>query len=204
MIETETVTLYTPAMSPSSPVLMTTQTVTHISTEVDAPAPTPAATHTLPSKWDMYYHLPQNTSWDISSYKKLFSGISIVEEVISITDVIPDTIVKTCMLFVMRDGIKPLWEDPKNRNGGCFSFKILNRVVYDVWKNIFYALAGGTLFKDRALDKYLNGITISPKKNFCILKIWMVNMDYQNPEIIIDINGLVKTGCIFRGHTPEW
>ena len=30
------------------------------------------------------------------------------------------------MYFIMRDGIFPTWEDPKNRMGGCVSFKYDN------------------------------------------------------------------------------
>ena len=33
------------------------------------------------------------------------------------------------MLFVMRNGINPMWEDPKNKDGGCFSYKISNKNV---------------------------------------------------------------------------
>ena len=106
--------------------------------------------HKLTGKWDMYYHLPHNTSWDLASYKKIFSGINLAEQAILLNDAVPEIIIKSCMLFVMREGITPLWEDPKNRNGGCFSFKISNNSVCNVWKNVFYSLLGGTLFKDRS------------------------------------------------------
>ena len=36
------------------------------------------------------------------------------------------------MLFLMRDGIQPIWEDEKNRNGGCFSYKINNYVCFNL------------------------------------------------------------------------
>jgi Eukaryotic initiation factor 4E len=165
---------------------------------------TSISSHKLTGKWDMYYHLPHNMNWDLSSYKIISSNIDTIEKVILLNDAIPENAIKTCMFFVMRAGITPLWEDPKNRNGGCFSFKILNKSVYDVWKNVFFHLAGGTLFKTRELEKCVNGITISPKKNFCILKIWMLTTEHQNPKLIVDIPGLFKGGCIFKGHTPEY
>jgi hypothetical protein len=158
----------------------------------------------LIDKWDMYYHLPHNTNWDLSSYKCIYSSIDTVEQAILLNETIPEHVVKTCMLFVMRSGIQPLWEDPKNRNGGCFSFKLLNRTVYSVWKNVYYALLGGTLFKNKQFEKNINGITLSPKKNFCILKIWLVDCTIQNPDVIIDIPGLMKNGCIFKKHEPEY
>lgn len=160
------------------------------------------STNKLQCRWDMFYHLPHNTNWDLSSYKRITSGIETVEEVILLNYTIPENIIKTCMLFIMREGITPLWEDPQNRNGGCFSFKILNKFVFDVWKNVYYSLIGGNLFKSqyRILEQKINGITISPKKNFCILKIWMSDCSVQSTDIISDIHNLSKDGCLFKKH----
>ena len=44
-----------------------------------------------------------------------------------------------------------------------------------------------------------------PKKNFCIIKIWMANCSFQNPEIITnEVNGLESQGCLFKKHNPEY
>jgi hypothetical protein len=109
------------------------------------------------------------------------------------------------MLFVMRDGITPMWEDPRNRNGGCFSYKVINKFVPEVWRNLFAALCGETLSIDHTLSCHVNGITISPKKNFCIIKIWTTNCDHQNPQIVTnEIKNLTSQGCLFKKHTPEF
>ena len=51
----------------------------------------------------------------------------------------------------------------------------------------------------------VTGITISPKKNFCIIKIWMSDCNNQNPSIVTtDVKGLLPQGCIFKKHTPEY
>ena len=75
------------------------------------------------------------------------------------------------MLFVMKKGIKPTWEDDANRDGGCFSYKINNKSVINVWTNLTYSLMGEELSENEGLRENVNGITISPKKNFCIIKI---------------------------------
>jgi len=160
--------------------------------------------HALLGKWDLYYHLPQDKNWDLSSYKVIMRDIDTVEKTIAINNSITETIVKYSMLFVMRSGITPLWEDPKNRNGGCFSFKVINKQVYDVWKELFYALCGETMCKNTAHSKLINGITISPKKNFCIIKIWLENCSIQDVNMIIDIENLPKQGCLFKKHEPEF
>jgi hypothetical protein len=108
------------------------------------------------------------------------------------------------MLFVMRDGITPMWEDPKNRNGGCFSYKIINKHAPEVWKTLLLLLCGETLCIKTEFSKHINGITISPKKNFCIIKIWMDVSHLQDPNIIATVYNLVKQGCLFKKHEPEF
>ena len=108
------------------------------------------------------------------------------------------------MLFVMRHGITPMWEDKRNKNGGCFSYKVVNKNVPDVWKQLFYLLCGETICVDPAYQKNINGITVSPKKNFCIIKIWLDTAQIQDPNIIVNIPNLIKQGCLFKKHEPEF
>ena len=158
----------------------------------------------LIGKWDLYYHLPHDKNWDLSSYKTIMSKIGTVEDAISLNERLPENVIKYSMLFAMRTGITPLWEDPKNRNGGCFSFKVINKQVYEVWKALFYALCGETLCVNKENNKHVNGITISPKRSFCIIKIWLNECSLQDPEAIIDIPNLQKQGCLFKKHAPEF
>ena len=160
--------------------------------------------HSLANKWNLWTHMPHNTDWSVDSYKKLYT-FTTVEETIAITETLPDILVKNCMLFLMKDGIMPIWEDPKNRNGGCFSYKVSNKNVYDVWRELSYVLVGETISKNQSFVSNVSGITISPKKNFCIIKIWMTNCDNQNPAVVTtDVKGLIREGCLFKKHTPEY
>ena len=160
--------------------------------------------HMLHDKWTLWAHLPHDTDWTPKSYKNIFT-MSSIEEAITITETLPEILVKNCMLFIMREGIKPIWEDVKNRNGGCFSYKVINKNVYDVWRELTYVLAGNTISSNDSFVASVNGITISPKKNFCIIKIWMANCSFQNPEIITsEVKGLESHGCLFKKHTPEY
>ena len=164
----------------------------------------PAHQHNLLGKWNIYYHLPQDKNWELSSYSNIMSSIDTVEKLIAINEYINDTIIKNCMLFIMRDGITPMWEDPRNRNGGCFSYKVINKFVPSVWRELFYLLAGETLCVNSKHNEYISGITISPKKNFCIIKIWLSTSNLQDPNMITTIPNLVKQGCLFKKHEPEF
>lgn len=162
------------------------------------------AFHQLSDKWTLWAHLPHDTDWSINSYKQIYT-FSSVEETIAVTETLPDILVKNCMLFLMRTGIKPIWEDPKNRNGGCFSYKVTNKNVYEVWKELSYALVGDTISVQNSFVNSVTGITISPKKNFCIIKIWLMDCANKNPNIVNpDVKGLTSHGCIFKKHTPEY
>ena len=166
--------------------------------------PASSTSHSLIGKWNVYYHLPHDKKWDLSSYRLIMGNIDTVEEVIALNSAIPENVVKYCMLFAMRDGITPMWEDPKNRNGGCFSFKVINKQVFSVWKSLFCAICGETLFHNRAYHSLVNGITISPKKNFCIIKVWLLNCSVQDPGLMIAIPNLSIQGCLFKKHEPEF
>ena len=127
----------------------------------------------LMNKWNLFYHLPNNTDWSLASYIPVMEDIENADSILLLNEKISDIVIKNCMLFVMKSGISPLWEDPQNRNGGCFSYKILNKHVHDIWKQLFFLICGESLFTDKDYNDNVNGITISPKKNFCIVKIWM-------------------------------
>tara|TARA_X000000950_G_C13778642_1_gene604121 strand:+ start:212 stop:718 length:507 start_codon:yes stop_codon:yes gene_type:complete len=159
--------------------------------------------HLLSDKWVLFAHLPHDTNWSLNSYKKIQS-FKTVEDVLDVYNVLPDKLIKNCMLFLMKDGINPTWEDKNNKDGGSFSFKIETKNIMKVWNEISFLLLGSTLSKDENMLKHINGITISPKKSFNILKIWLKDCSYQNPNLIIDINGINKKGCLFRRHNIKY
>jgi Eukaryotic initiation factor 4E len=160
--------------------------------------------NSLAFAWNIYYHLPQDKNWTMESYVPIYENICCLNSLITINEAISDNIIKYCMLFVMKKGITPMWEDKANRDGGCFSFKVINKVVPDVWRTLMYLVCGNSLTKNAAHMQLVNGITISPKKNFSIIKVWMRDCSLQDPEIMETIPNLIKTGCVFRKHEPEF
>ena len=158
----------------------------------------------LLSKWTYYYHLPNDKTWDLASYKTIMSDIDSLDKLIAINENVTDNIIKNCMLFVMRDRIAPMWEDNCNRNGGCFSYKVPNKVVVQVWRDLTYLMCGNALTVDPKHMECVNGITISPKRGFCIVKVWMKNCQLQDPNIVVNVENLTKAGCLFKNHKAEF
>lgn len=149
--------------------------------------------------WNTYVHLHDNNDWSIDSYIKLCE-LTDVENAILLNDEINYDLIKKTMIFIMKNDSLPMWEDKTNINGGCFSFKIVNKNIEKVWKDIFFRIIGGTISKNEDVYNNINGITVSPKKNFCILKIWMKTCEFQDTDIFVDIPGFSKYGCIFKRH----
>lgn len=164
----------------------------------EAPQP-----HRLSHGWTLWAHLPNNNQWDLASYVEV-DTVRTVEEALALFEYLPSELIESCMLFVMRQGITPRYEDPKNIRGGFFSYKVPNKLVATAWRHLAYALVGNTLSAREDFVRDINGITISPKKNFCILKLWMANTAHQNASVVTDdIRGISSTGCLFGTHKDK-
>lgn len=159
--------------------------------------------HYLSDKWTLWAHLPHNTDWSLKSYIPIYT-FTTVEETIAVIGSLPPILVENCMLFIMKQGISPMWEDPKNRDGGCFSYKVPNKSVVRAWTDLTYRIIGGSISNNGQFVNSVTGITISPKKNFCIIKIWLSNCSHQNPTVVSPVKGLLSQGCLFKKHTPEY
>jgi hypothetical protein len=139
--------------------------------------------HKLENAWTLWLHMIYDVDWTINSYKKVYT-FDTLENGIKVAENMDKEIVERCMLFLMKKNIKPIWEDPNNCNGGCFSYKISTEIINEVWKKLLYRLIGNTIVEDETLINCITGISISPKKNYCIIKIWVSSIaDLSNNEI---------------------
>jgi len=159
--------------------------------------------HPLYDKWVLWAHLPHDTDWTMDSYINLME-ISSCEQALELYGAMPEKLTTNCMLFLMRKGVTPTWEDQANSKGGCFSYKIANKDVCEIWGKLSFSVMGETVSGDTKFLKKVTGITISPKRAFCIIKVWMGDMDFQNPRAIVDKIGLPTHGCLFKKHKPNY
>jgi len=143
--------------------------------------------HLLHNPWTVWYHNPTDTDWSISSYKDILEIHSIEDFIVLMNSwdkCLPN--VSEGMFFMMRKlddktPIYPQWEDVHNREGGYWSFKIDNDKAQNSWYKLAMYLIGETITSELSDHMLINGISISPKKNFCIIKIW--NNDKTQKEI---------------------
>ena len=130
----------------------------------------------LETTWILWSHKLDNTSWDNKSYKKIFE-INNLYDYKLINDIITINNLQNSMFFLMRKNIFPTWEDPDNREGCCISFKISGGILKEQWDFIMNNVLIEDILKDKSNSEYLNGISISPKKEFNIVKLWLRKND---------------------------
>jgi len=151
----------------------------------------------LKTKWVLWGHLQHDTNWNMDSYTQICQ-VTYVEELVELLDTIPEKMLTSYMLFMMRDGVNPVWEDEENKNGGCFSYKVDNKYVKDIWNELCCYILGNTISTD-SVNNTITGVSISTKKSFCIIKIWMSSCKFQDASIM-NIKQLKLNNCLFKKH----
>jgi hypothetical protein len=103
----------------------------------------------------------------------------------------------------MRGEYSPLWENKANIHGGSYCLKVTRRNSVEVFQRYLAAAALGACAKDAA--NQIVGVTISPKKGFCIIKIW--NLDAKRFKSPADLNLLheeiKEAEILYRNHTDQ-
>ena len=126
----------------------------------------------LNTNWCLWYHSINDNSWKNSSYKELYK-IRNLYDLKCLNDTIKKIHLQNSMFFIMREDIFPTWEDPDNRNGCCVSFKISSNVLDDQWNLIINMILSEDIIKEKEKYDLITGVSISPKKEFNIVKIWL-------------------------------
>ena len=133
--------------------------------------------------WALYFHDPYDMNWDEKSYKFLCTMNS-VDDFVNTFIVFRD-LWSRGMFFIMREHIMPRWEDENNKKGGCFSYKIMKPELDDKWFKIGSQVLGEVLSNDETFAQNINGISISPKKNYYIIRIWLKDNNKSNKEMYL-------------------
>ena len=137
----------------------------------------------IPSgSWTMYFHSPEETKWTLNTFISL-GPMKTWLDFWNIIDALKIESLSDGMFFMMRDPSPPLWESSHNIRGGCYSFRYPQKDAHDTYINYMIAAMLGSI---NSPDNRINGITISPKRGFNIIKLW--NTDAQKFYSPSDIN----------------
>ncbi len=134
--------------------------------------------HYLNRQWDLWYHDPNNSDYSLNSYINI-GTIDTIERFWHYFHQLKLTQLQNGMFFIMLKGVYPTWED--NLQGGFWSFKIDKKEISQAWTKLSIYLLADNFIDETDTDEYhqlkkeIIGISISPKKTFSILKVWLNN-----------------------------
>lgn len=183
---------------------MTTQMNRSFAAAAAAPAaPVPILVHPIPTgSWTAYFHEPEDKSMTADSYKKL-QVVSSWEALGAVLRELGPHKTTNGLLRIMRGDYSPLWENKANIHGGSYCLKVPRRTSVEVFNRYLAAAALGLCAKDPANE--IVGVTISPKKGFCIIKIWNLNAKrFNSPADLQILHEDIKVEeILYRNHTDQ-
>jgi len=156
----------------------------------------------LPREWALWYHHDKD-NWKVSDFKKIYNIITpedyyqLSNNWIKINDGINQK-----HFFMMQNGISPIWEDPQNKKGGCWSFKVPAIQAQDLWDDLSLYMVTENL---SSIVNSITGLSICLKKNnYSVVKIWNKNSK-DNSLSLLNENILKKWGMdiIYIAHIAE-
>lgn len=154
----------------------------------------------LNSDWKIWFHKSDDNEWGFESYIKLCQFNNPKDFAIIING-FESIHIQNAMLFIMRGNIKPMWEAEENKNGGSMSFKIYKKDIYAAWIQLVVNLVGENLLKDKKDFKKINGISISPKKTFSIMKIWFSDNTINESKYLNNMDKFNFDESIYKEHS---
>lgn len=143
----------------------------------------------LPHTWVLWYHDPNDSNYSLESYIKILD-INTTADFWNIVETISLEAWNSGMFFFMREGYRPLWDAPENDKGGAWSKKVEASETHGVFVDcMIHCMAGAFLTRQ---NDCVVGVTISPKGQFHIIKIWNTTTnvsDYKlfNPTLKMKI-----------------
>ena len=152
--------------------------------------------HILNNKFTLYFHDPLSYNWTIKSYINITDIINI-EDYWKINNLL-EKYLHLGMFFLMRDKISPLWNETNNNYS--ISMKVLKNESLWYWNYLNSLLLSENFLNTENKNDWntLNGISISPKKNFCIIKIWLTKILDEDIRKVYKIPGKYNGDIVIK------
>jgi len=156
----------------------------------------------LNDTWKLYFHDPANDNWEFESYLSL-ATVSSVGDLVDLHRAL-QPLWANGMFFLMRDHVLPIYEDAHNIRGGVLSFKANKADVPRYWFELAARVLGESALRPGNADAWerVCGISITPKRSFCILRIWVADPDMQDAGLY-EFSTPSYTQVMFRSFASE-
>jgi translation initiation factor 4E len=139
--------------------------------------------HKLQDKWSFwFYKCDMSRDWkdnllhitDVTTIEDFWAVQHKIKPVESLSD--------GCDYIVFKHGIKPMWEDPKNANGGRIILNIDKKNVLSflskIWLNSILFLIGSS-YDDEESDN-INGLVVNVRSKLNRISLWTCDFDNKS------------------------
>ena len=171
-----------------------------------APAtPAVAPLHPISTgSWTLYFHEPEDKTWTPDSYKRI-QTVDTWEALGTLMREIGTHRLTNGMMFGMRGETSPMWEHRTNIRGGSYCIKVSRRNAAEIYQRYLAAAAADCASTAPATNPIV-GVTMSPKKGFCIIKLWNANAKaFNSPvsDITLLHEEIRPDEILYRPHTDQ-
>jgi translation initiation factor 4E len=150
----------------------------------------------LPERWVLWYTEKQSGPKQLDNYEarvKPLGSFGTAEEFWSLYChlVRPSKLPVGTDFHLFREGIKPMWEDEKNRAGGKLMIRIKKTLTNRLWEELLVGVVAGIFASD-----HVNGCVVSSRGKEDILALWSQSAAEDTKEAL-------KRGLFRILHLPE-
>ena len=136
---------------------------------------------------DYIYQNPPKTKLDKSEYENQIKKIAEFETIEDFWAIFqhlrkPDSCRPGIEFQLFRFGVKSIWEDENNKNGGKATIKLRKDFTTIIWEEMIFSLIGDVL--PESIKNEINGIVVASRKDFNKLEIWFKNWSIEKNNII--------------------
>lgn len=132
--------------------------------------------------WRAYVHHPNDTDWTHASYKSV-GMLSNVDDFWLMWNACEPVITGT-MLFVMREGVFPTWDDAACIDGSIGSAIVPETRAPEVFRDIVQMAVGECIARSPGQWSDVNGVSVAPKKGFCVVKLWTSSTEKNADDFV--------------------
>lgn len=156
----------------------------------------------LSNVYVLWYHDIHDNNWGIDSYHKV-CDLRTASDFWKLFNNFGDIGFYNRQFFLMKENIQPIWEDEENRHGGVFSFKIDTPSSNKIWEDLAMMMVCDKISTD---GTDITGLSINPKNNWAIIKIWNKDSNKDFEKILTE---QIKTkysylSMKYKANAPEY